>query len=98
LYTENVGTTEKEVKDLTSKLQAFKKENNLTAFSKKTKRSASTNGGNQTGSNSRQKGNNGTALRQLEGSGYVVVPNVLETDGGTWELISKVYKMPFSYP
>jgi hypothetical protein len=36
------------------------------------------------------------AARQLEDSGYEVVPDIFETDGDTWELINKVHIEIFS--
>ena len=38
----------------------------------------------------RRKRNDGDSIEQLEACGYDVVPDVLETDGGTWELLHKV--------
>ncbi|KAF8468574.1 kinase-like domain-containing protein [Russula ochroleuca] len=58
---------------------------NLPTFTGKTKREE-----DQIEPNVRRKGNDGGAIEQLEACGYEVVPDVLETDDGTWELISKL--------
>jgi serine/threonine protein kinase len=68
----------------------------LESFNSKSKRPATDTGGDDRPSN---KSKTGDAARQLEDSGYEVVPDVLETDGGTWELIDKVqHRNHFSIP
>lgn len=50
-------------------------------------------GGNQPGlgpSDHRKSGGDGDAIEQLKLCGYEVVPDILETKGGTWELLIKV--------
>ncbi|KAH9017855.1 hypothetical protein EDB84DRAFT_1566678 [Lactarius hengduanensis] len=46
--------------------------------------------GNQPGSSVHQKGDTGDATGQLEACGYAVVPDVIETDHGIWELVGKL--------
>lgn len=47
-------------------------------------------GGSQAGPSVRREGDDGGANEQLEACGYEIVPDVLGTDGGTWELLTKV--------
>ena len=47
---------------------------------------------NQPGPSESRKGNDARQVDQLEACGYEVVEDVLETDGGTWELLSKVQR------
>ena len=82
---ESEDDTEQRVKDLRSTVNAARKKHKLPTFTGKTK-----DGEDQTEPNVRRKGDDGGANEQLEACGYEVVPDVLETDGGTWELISKV--------
>ena len=88
---ENGDTTEK-VKELTTDLDQLGKDNNLSGFTgkTKTKRLPGNYGRNQPGTSVHGSGGGGGAAEQLETCGYEVVPDVFETDGGTWELISKV--------
>ncbi|KAN0138744.1 Protein kinase-like domain containing protein [Lactarius tabidus] len=64
---------------------------NLNHFTtSRSKRSATdTTGGDGRPKTKSETGDTGDAVGQLEDSGYEVVPGVLETDGGTWELIDK---------
>jgi serine/threonine protein kinase len=58
-----------------------------------------TTGGDDRPSTGSKTGDTGDAAGQLEDSGYEVVPDVLGTDGGTWELIDKVqHRNHFSIP
>jgi serine/threonine protein kinase len=58
-----------------------------------------TTGGDDQPSTKSKTGDTGDAAGQLEDSGYKVVPDVLETDGGTWELIDKAqHRNHFSIP
>ena len=82
---ESEDDTEQRVKDLRSTVNAARKKHKLPTFTGKTK-----DWEDQTEPNVRRKGDDGGANEQLEACGYEVVPDVLETDGGTWELISKV--------
>ena len=82
--------TAREVKNITAGVNKVSREHMLPTFTSNTKCPASNDGGIQTGPNVRRKGNDGGAIEQLEACGYEVVPDVLETDDGTWELISKV--------
>ncbi|KAH9041678.1 kinase-like domain-containing protein [Lactarius pseudohatsudake] len=61
-------------------------------FTGKSSKSKRTNddGGNQPERNVRPKGGDGGADEQLEAYGYQVVPDILETEGGTWELVDKL--------
>jgi hypothetical protein len=82
--------TAREVKNITAGVNKVSREHMLPTFTSNTKCPASNDGGIQTGPNVRRKGDNGGPIEQLEARGYEVVPDVLETDGGTCELISKV--------
>ena len=83
--------TEGEVKELTESIDEFGTELQLPTFtSKKTKRTTNNDGRNEGPSARRQKGNDEGATKLLKTCGYEVVPDVLETDGGTWESIFKV--------
>lgn len=71
-------------------IQISTKNHLLTILSDYTsKHPASNDWGDQSGSNGSMTGNDG-ADEQLKDSGYEVVPDDLETDGGTWRLIDKV--------
>jgi len=83
---ENGDTTEK-VKELTTDLDQLGKDNNLLGFTGRSRRLPGNYGGNQPGPSVH---GGGGAAEQLEACGYEVVPNVFETDGGTWEVIFKV--------
>jgi hypothetical protein len=83
--------TQTEVDELKKAVDKLGRENQLPTFtSKKSKRPTDDDGTNEGPSTHRRKGNDGGATEQLETCGYEVVPDILETDGGTWELISKV--------
>ena len=82
------GDTQSQVEKLTNSLREFKTEHDLPAFSRG-KRTADNNAGDQRQTNRRRTSN--SADDQLEDSGYEVMPDVLETKGGTWELINKVH-------
>jgi hypothetical protein len=79
------GDTKRKVEELATSVSKVSKEHKLPTFTGKTKR-----GEDQAEPNVRRKANDGGANEQLEACGYEVVPDVLETDGGAWELISKV--------
>jgi hypothetical protein len=89
--------TAREVKDLTASVTKVSKEHKLPTFTGKTERPTNNDGGNRTGPNVRPKGDDGGANEQLEACGYEVVPDVFETDGGTWELISKVQHQTYFF-
>jgi hypothetical protein len=89
--------TAREVKNLSASVTKASKENMLPTFTGKTERPTNNDGGNRTGSNVCRKGDDGGAIEQLESCGYEVVPDVLETDGGTWELISKVQHLNYFF-
>ncbi|KAH9168845.1 kinase-like domain-containing protein [Lactarius sanguifluus] len=84
------GDTGTKVKKLATTVKNFGTEHRLQAFTSKSKRSANDDGENQPERNVRHKGGDGDADEQLEAYGYQVVPDILETEGGTWELIDKV--------
>ncbi|KAH9995504.1 kinase-like domain-containing protein [Russula vinacea] len=79
------GDTKRKVEELATSVSKVSKEHKLPTFTGKTKR-----GEDQAEPNVRRKANDGGANEQLEACGYEVVPDVLETDGGAWELISKL--------
>ena len=82
---------QREVDELKKSVDKLSRENRLPTFtSKKTKRPTYDDGRNEGPNAHRQKGIDGGATEQLETCGYEMVPDVLETDGGTWELIFKV--------
>jgi hypothetical protein len=64
----------------------------LPTFTGKSNQSTGHDGENQPGSSARRRGNDARQVDQLEACGYEVVEDVLETDGGTWELLSKVQR------
>ena len=77
--------TKRKVKILQDSIYEVRKKHMLPTFTGKTNC-----GEDQTEPNVRWKSDDEGANGQLEACGYNVVPDVLETDGGTWELISKV--------
>jgi hypothetical protein len=83
--------TERRVEGLRSTIDKASEKHELPTFTGKTK-----GGEDQTEPNIRRKGDDGGANEQLEACGYEVVPDVLETNGGTWELISKVQHWNYS--
>ncbi|KAH8982669.1 kinase-like domain-containing protein [Lactarius deliciosus] len=84
------GNTGTKVKKLATTVEIFRKKYKLPTFTSKSKRTANDDGENQPERNVRPKGGNGGADEQLEAYGYQVVPDILETEGGTWELIDKL--------
>ncbi|KAH9038376.1 hypothetical protein EDB85DRAFT_2287570 [Lactarius pseudohatsudake] len=87
------GDTETQVKKLATTVRNFGTKHGLQAFtgkSSKSKRTANDDGENQPERNVRPKGGDGGADEQLEAYGYQVVPDILETEGGTWELVDKL--------
>ncbi|KAH9041661.1 kinase-like domain-containing protein [Lactarius pseudohatsudake] len=84
------GDTGTKVKKLANAVDNFGNKHGLRAFTGKAKRAANDDGENQPERNIRQKGGDGGADEQLEAYGYEVVPDILETEGGTWELIDKL--------
>lgn len=60
---------------------------NLSTFTSKNMSFSSNDEENQPGISVHQKSNDS---EHLEACGYEVVPDVFETDGGTWELLYKV--------
>ncbi|KAF8258396.1 kinase-like domain-containing protein [Lactarius quietus] len=82
--------TDSQVEKLKRSVQQFMADYyNLPAFTIKTKHPASNHEEDRSESNSRPRAKDDAPVEQLEASGYKVVPTVFETDGGTWELISK---------
>jgi hypothetical protein len=79
------GDTKRRVRNFAASIHEISLEHDLPTFTSKTE-----DGEDKTEPNVRRKGGDGGAIGQLEACGYEVVPDVLETDGGTWELISKV--------
>jgi hypothetical protein len=97
----NEGDTVGQVKKLKDLVNQYSCSNNLQQFTNKsdystktsehsTQDSTSNYSEDQSESNASLKGNDASADEQLEDYGYKVVPDILETDGGTWEVIDKV--------
>ncbi|KAH9041687.1 kinase-like domain-containing protein [Lactarius pseudohatsudake] len=84
------GDTGTKVKKLATSVENFRKKHKLQTFTSRSKRTANDDGENQPERNVRPKGGDGGADEQLEAYGYQVVPDILETEGGTWESIDKV--------
>jgi serine/threonine protein kinase len=88
--------TKLQVNKLNLAVENIKVSHQLQGFSNRSKRPSTDTGGDDRPSN---KSKTSDAAEQLEDSGYEVVPDVLETDGGTWELIDKVqHRNHFSIP
>ena len=82
---------EREVDELTKSIDELSREHQLPTFTGKTTKGPTDGDGRNKGPSAHHgKGSDGGATEQLETCGYEVVPDVLDTDGGTWELISKV--------
>ncbi|KAH9165660.1 kinase-like domain-containing protein [Lactarius sanguifluus] len=84
------GDTGTKVKKLAASVDNFRKKHRLPIFTGKAKRTANNDGENQPERSVRRKGGDGGADEQLEAYGYQVVPDIFETEGGTWELIDKL--------
>ncbi|KAH9041658.1 kinase-like domain-containing protein [Lactarius pseudohatsudake] len=84
------GDTGTKIEKLATAVDNFGNKHGLPMFTCNTKRAANDDGENQPKRNVRQKGGDGGADEQLEAYGYEVVPDILETEGGTWELIDKL--------
>ncbi|KAH8980627.1 hypothetical protein EDB86DRAFT_3087731 [Lactarius hatsudake] len=84
------GDTESRVKELTEGVDKLSQDRSMPKFTSETKCTVSNDKGNQPGPSVCPKGNASGANEQLEASGYQVVPDVFETDGGTWELLVKL--------
>ncbi|KAH9018442.1 hypothetical protein EDB84DRAFT_1566413 [Lactarius hengduanensis] len=84
--------TRRKVEEFAHHVYKLSRDHNLSRFIIKTQLPASTGSdeGNQPGSSVHQKGDTGDATGQLEACGYVVVPDVIETDHGIWELLDKL--------
>jgi hypothetical protein len=82
---------DEDAREQVDKLKLFVEKNsqNLSTFTNISEHSTSTYRGNQSESDASRKGGDGGADGQFEDCGYNVVPDILETDGGTWELIDK---------
>ncbi|KAH9007816.1 hypothetical protein EDB84DRAFT_1447307 [Lactarius hengduanensis] len=74
------GDTGTKVEKLATAVDNFGKKHGLPMFTCNTKRAANDGWGKPTQ----------TQYEQLEAYGYQVVPDILETEGGTWELIDKL--------
>jgi serine/threonine protein kinase len=77
------------VKKLKEDIDHISAKNALPTFTGKSHTPASNNGGDQPGTKRRRTGEGSND--QLEDSGYEVVPDILETESGTWGLIDKVW-------
>ncbi|KAH9029236.1 kinase-like domain-containing protein [Lactarius pseudohatsudake] len=84
--------TRRKVEEFEDHVYKLSRDHNLSRFTIKTQLPASTGSdeGNQPGSSVHQKGDTGDATGQLEACGYAVVPDVIETDHGIWELVGKL--------
>jgi hypothetical protein len=91
-FSSALSADERDTKKQVHNLQLFveKFSQNLSTFTNISEHSESTYGGDQSESNANRKGNDSGADEQLEDYGYKIVPDILETDGGTWEVIDKV--------
>ncbi|KAH9052028.1 hypothetical protein EDB83DRAFT_2521895 [Lactarius deliciosus] len=79
--------TKQSIHNLTVDLGRLGEDDKLPTFNGKTKDCTSHYGGDHAGP-STHSGGGGT--EQLKAHGYEIVPDVIETDGGTWELIDKL--------
>ncbi|KAH8976367.1 kinase-like domain-containing protein [Lactarius akahatsu] len=89
------GDTGIKVKKLATSVENFRNKHSLPAFTGKSKtgkskRTANDDEEDQPKRRVRPKGGDEDAAEQLEAYGYQVVPDILETEGGTWELIDKL--------
>ncbi|KAH9052905.1 kinase-like domain-containing protein [Lactarius deliciosus] len=84
------GDTGIKVKKLATSVEIFRNKHSLPAFTGKSKRTANDDEEDQPKRRVRPKGGDEDAAEQLEAYGYQVVPDILETEGGTWELIDKL--------
>jgi serine/threonine protein kinase len=83
------GGTREEVQNIKEYVNQLGNDHGMESFaSRKCRATHDSDGENQ--HSAHQKRGNGGAVEQLEGCGYEVVPDVFETDGGTWESITKV--------
>ncbi|KAH9164869.1 hypothetical protein EDB89DRAFT_2014754 [Lactarius sanguifluus] len=83
------GDTKSRVRELTAGVDKLSQDHGMPEFTSDTKCTVSDDRENQPGPSVCPKGDARGANEQLEASGYQVVPDVFETDGGTWELIVK---------
>ncbi|KAH9176205.1 kinase-like domain-containing protein [Lactarius sanguifluus] len=81
-------TTKRSIEKLVVDLGKIRKDG-LPTFTSRIRDRASHSGGNKAGP-SGNRGGGGGASEQLEDRGYEVIPDIIETDGGTWELIDKL--------
>ncbi|KAH9052031.1 hypothetical protein EDB83DRAFT_2521899 [Lactarius deliciosus] len=86
--TEDDGT-KRGIRDLTVDLRKLRKDGKLPTFTGKAKNRRPHDGENQAGPSTHGGGGSG-ATEELEAHGYQVVPDIIETDGGTWEVIEKL--------
>ncbi|KAH9003132.1 kinase-like domain-containing protein [Lactarius hatsudake] len=89
------GDTGIKVKKLTTSVENLRNKHSLPAFTSKSKtgkskRTANDDEEDQPKRKVRPKGGDEDAAEQLEAYGYQVVPDILETEGGTWELVDKL--------
>ncbi|KAH9017766.1 kinase-like domain-containing protein [Lactarius deliciosus] len=84
------GDTESRIKELTAGVEKLSQDRGMPKFTSETKCTVSNDREDQFGPSVCPKGDASDANEQLEASGYQVVPDVFETDGGTWELLVKL--------
>ena len=83
--------TKREVDELTETIRRVHRENQFPMFTGKEPKPTTKDDGKNEGTSVRsQKANDEDATELLETCGYEVVPDVLETDGGTWESMFRV--------
>jgi hypothetical protein len=81
--------TKVEVQKIKAYVDQLGKKHGMETFASRKRRATHDSDGENQHSAHRKRGDGG-AVEQLEGCGYEVVPDVFETDGGTWESITKV--------
>jgi hypothetical protein len=81
--------TKVEVQKIKAYVDQLGKKHGMETFASRKRRATHDSDGENQHSAHRKRGDGG-AVEQLEGCGYEVVPDVFETDGGTWESITKL--------
>jgi hypothetical protein len=87
---DGIESTERQINEVMKSIDKTGWEHQLPTFTSKKNKRPTDDGRNEGPSAYHQKGDDGGVTEQLETCGYEVVPDVLETDSGTWELISRV--------
>ncbi|KAH8993175.1 kinase-like domain-containing protein [Lactarius akahatsu] len=82
--TEDDGT-KRGIREFAVDLRKLRQDGKLPTFTGKSKNRRSHDGENQAGPSA-----HGGATEELNAHGYQVVPDIIETDGGTWELVEKL--------